>query len=158
MDIIDRKLLDLVQLNGRGAYARYGAKVGLSAAAVHERLKKLQKSGALVGWSAVVSPLLTDNAALAFVRVQVDLPAAAQALGEAMADQPDVLECHHMSGEWSCLLKVRAPTDQALSTFIADIIAPQPGIVRLQTERVTVSAKDSHVIAVAKDTAASELG
>lgn len=147
MDDIDRKLLDQIQRDGRQSYAQYGEAVGLSAAATHDRLKKLFHAEAVKHWSAVIDPEAAGLPVLAFIRVQVDLPANAQGLADAMVVQPEVLECHHTSGEWHCLLKVRAASDAHLDTLIAEAIATRPGVSRLQTDRITASAKESHVLA-----------
>ena len=148
MDDIDRTLLDLVQRDGRGAYARYGDTVGLSAAAVHDRLKKLIGSGVIRNWSAVIDPVQAALPALAFVRVQIDLPANAKAFSEAVSGVREVLECHHISGEWSCLLKLRATSPQAVEDAVARHIASQPGVIRLQSETVTATGKETHVVSL----------
>lgn len=149
MDQIDRDLLALIQRDGRKPYARLGELVGLSPAAIHERLNKLSTAGILRYWSAAVCPEATGYPVLAFVRVQIDIPANARGLADAIADLPGVLEIHHIGGEWSCLLKVRAATPDDLDDLVSEQIATLPGILRLQTERVISSAKESHIVPTA---------
>lgn len=148
MDKIDRNLLVLVQYNGRGSYASYGERVGLSAAAVHDRLKKLERNGALRHWSAAVAPDLIGASVMAFVRIQVDLPVNIRALSDCVVAMPEVLECHQLGGEWSCLIKIRTASEKDLDTLVASTIAELPGVIRLQTERVRESVKESHILPV----------
>ena len=152
MDRIDRQLLALIQQDGRGSYARYGQQVGLSAAAVHDRLKKLSASGAVRNWSAVVDPVLAGLSTLAFVRVQIDLPANTLAFAEAVSGLPELMECHHTNGEWSCLLKMRAASPERLAQIISENLSTLPGVIRVQSETVTDTAKETHVLPTA-DTA-----
>lgn len=62
---------------------------------------------------------------------------------------PAFWEIHHIGGEWSCLLKVRAATPDDLDDLVSEQIATLPGILRLQTERVISSAKESHIVPTA---------
>lgn len=149
MDQTDRDLLALIQRDGRKTYAQLGEHVKLSPAAVHDRLIKLRKSGALRHWSAAVCPDAVGYPILAFIRIQTDIPSNARGLADAVADLPEILECHHIGGEWSCLLKVRAAAPAELDEFISERIANLPGILRLQTERVTSIAKESHIVPTA---------
>jgi len=149
MDRIDRDLLALIQRDGRMPYARLGDHVGLSAAAVHERLNKLATAGILRHWSAAVSADAAGYPILAFVRIQTDIPANARRLAETAAALSDILEVHHIGGEWSCLLKVRAASPAALNDLVSERIASLPGVLRLQTEQVASSVKETHIVPTA---------
>lgn len=146
MDREDRALLALIQRDGRMPYAQLAKQVGLSTAAVHDRLKKLKAGGALRSWSAVVDPARLGFPVLAFVRVQTDLPGNARALAEKLSGLPDVLECHLVNGAWHCLIKIRAASADALERLVSEWITPCPGVIRLQCETVTQSMKDSHIV------------
>jgi Lrp/AsnC family transcriptional regulator, leucine-responsive regulatory protein len=142
-------LLALIQRDGRKSYAQLGERVGLSPAAVHGRLMKLHKAGILRHWSAAVSADAIGYPVLAYIRIQTDMPANARGLAEIVTTLPEILECHYIGGEWNCLLKVRAATQAELDAFVAERITPLPGILRLQIEQVTSSAKESHIIPTA---------
>ncbi|MBO6947256.1 MAG: Lrp/AsnC family transcriptional regulator [Rhodospirillales bacterium] len=146
MDHEDRTLLALIQRDGRMSYARLAQQVGLSTAAVHDRLKKLKSNGVLISWSAIVDPDALGYPLLAFIRVQTDLPGNARSLAEKLAALPEVLECHHVNGEWNCLIKVRAAGPAGLDALVSEQIASCPGILRLQTEVVSLSTKESHIV------------
>ena len=149
MDRVDRDLLALIQRDGRKSYAQLGDQVGLSPAAVHGRLIKLHKTGALRHWSAVVCPDTVGYPFLAFIRIQTDTPSSARGLSDAVTTLPEVLECHCIGGEWNCLLKIRAVTQAELDAFVAANVTPLRGILRLQIEQVTSTAKESHIVPTA---------
>lgn len=143
MDDIDRKLIAHAQAEGRASYAEMGAAVGLSVSAVNERLKKLQASGAITGWSARASAEALGLELLAFVHVLLERPEHEAAFRAAMRDTPAVQECHHVTGEWSYLLKVRVANTAALERFLAERLKTVPGIGRTQTVIVLSTVKET---------------
>ncbi len=71
IDAIDRKLLDLLQRNGRLSNAEMAAEVGLTVSSVHERVKKMERKGIIKGYVAVVDPEKLSKPLLAFIRLTV---------------------------------------------------------------------------------------
>jgi Lrp/AsnC family leucine-responsive transcriptional regulator len=146
MDDIDRKILDHVQLQGRASYAEIGAAVGLSVSAINERLKKLQELGVIRGWGARVDPRAVGRGVLALMFVSIDRPESERHFLEAATALPDVLECHHVTGDWNYLLKLRLSDIADLETVLADTIKAQPGVVRTHTMIVLSSPKETAII------------
>jgi Lrp/AsnC family transcriptional regulator, leucine-responsive regulatory protein len=146
MDDIDRKILDHVQLQGRASYAEIGAAVGLSVSAINDRLKKLQELGVIRGWGARVDPRAVGRGVLALMFVSLDRPEAERRFLEAATALPDVLECHHVTGDWNYLLKLRLSDIADLETVLADTIKAQPGVVRTHTMIVLSSPKETAII------------
>lgn len=110
-DPIDRRILDLVQTDGRIKLSELGRRVRLSPAAVTERLRRLEACGAITGYGARVSPARLGYGIQAFVRVN---PHAGYSLRHPRAleltGRPEILEAHHVVGEDCWILKV-AVTD-----------------------------------------------
>lgn len=107
MHPIDWQIIEILQEDGKITYGDLGKRVGLSQAAAHERVKKLEARGVLRGFRAVVDNEALGYGVLAFVFVDqaaFDVPNIATQFDEI----PNVLECHSVAGEWSYLLKVRA--------------------------------------------------
>jgi Lrp/AsnC family transcriptional regulator, leucine-responsive regulatory protein len=146
MDDIDRKILSHIQHNGRDSYADIGAAVGLSVSAVNERLKKLQAQGAIRGWAACIEPNSVGRGVLAFVFVALDRPEHDAAFRAAMAAREEIQECHHVTGDWSYLLKARLGTVGELETLLATAVKRQPGVVRTHTMIALSSPKESAVV------------
>jgi len=143
MDMIDKKLLERIQTDGRASYAELGGEVGLSVSAVNERLKKLTAAGVVIGWEARVSPRSLGLDILAFVQVLLDRPEHENAFREAMLVFPEVQECHHVTGEWSYLLKVRVYDTAALEQFLGERLKSLPGLIRTHSVIALSSIKDT---------------
>ncbi len=149
MDEFDRKILEHIQVFGRSSYGEIGAVVGLSVSAVNERLKKLEKSGAIAGWTARVDPVAVGCPVLAFVYVLLERPEHEAAFLELVRTEPAIQECHHVASDWSYLLKLRAASLVALEEIVARRIKALPGIPRSQTVIVLSTAKETAAMPVA---------
>lgn len=148
MDDIDRKIIEYIQASGRASYAEIGAAAGLSVSAVNERLKKLERQGAIRSWTALIDPVAAGCPVLAFVQVMIERPEHEPAFLALVRDEPAILECHHVTGDWSYLLKVRVPDMAALERLLARRIKQLPGIPRSHSVVVLSSAKDSPALPV----------
>jgi Lrp/AsnC family leucine-responsive transcriptional regulator len=143
MDAIDRKILDYVQEKGRDTYAEIGAAVGLSVSAINERLKKLERAGIIKGWGARVDPKAVGQGVLAFMLLLIDRPEHERQLVEAICRLPQVLECHHVTGDWSYLLKLRLGEVAEIETVLSDTIKQNPGAIRTHTMLALSSRKET---------------
>ena len=118
----DLAIIALLQAEGRATFAQIAQQVGLSPAAVHERVKKLEARGVITGYKAVVDPEKLGAGVTAFVLVtQTARPRGG--LEDAFERWPWVEECHHIAGEESLLLKVRAESTRALEHVLWEIRA-----------------------------------
>jgi len=147
MDAIDRKILAHLQLNGRDSYGDIGKSVGLSVSAVNDRLKKLIAAGAIKRFGALIEPAAVGRNLLAFVSVLLERPEHDKPFLAAIAELPDVQECHHVTGDWSYLLKIRVADTSALERMISGKIKNLPGVARSQTVIALSSAKDDPALA-----------
>ena len=148
MDDMDRKIVAHVQQDGRASYAEIGAAVGLSVSAVNERLKKLQVTGVIAGWGARIAPKPVGLDVLAFVHVLLERPEHDAGFRAAMTGNAAVQECHHLTGEWSYLLKVRVPDTAALERFLTAELKALPGVVRSHTAIALSSVKETAALPV----------
>ncbi len=118
LDRIGRNILDALQENARLSLARIGQKVGLSAPAVAERVKKLEEAGIIQGYHAHIDP----NAVGRFVAAYIQLTTDARhypAVQSLAAELPAITSCHHVSGEASFIMHVRVETVADLETLVA---------------------------------------
>ena len=125
-DAFDRKILGALIENADISYADLGALVGLSAPAVHDRVKKLRASGCLRGTSAIVDGPIIGKPLIAFVRVDITGWCGTPEM-IALSDLPEVEEIHSVTGDASLLLKVRCASGPALQSLLARIYAC-PGV------------------------------
>ena len=122
MDAIDRNLLAELTRDGGQSYAALGKAVNLSAPAVHDRVKKLRRSGALRGVAARIDPHAVGKTLLAFVHVDTRGWGKTPEL-MALSELPEVEELHSVTGDTCMLLKVRVTDSEALEGLLARLYA-----------------------------------
>ena len=108
MSTNDAKILEVLQRDGRRAYADLGADVGMSGPSAHERVKKLEARRVITGYAAIVDPRAIGYDILAFTWVTQAPGTVVHDLTDAFAAIPEIEECHHITGEADYLIKVRA--------------------------------------------------
>lgn len=104
----DARILDVLQRDGRRAYADLGADVGMSGPSAHERVKKLEARGVIKGYAAVVDPAAVGFDILAFSWITQAPGTTSNDLTDSFVGIPEIEECHHITGEADYLIKVRA--------------------------------------------------
>ncbi|MEU2565177.1 Lrp/AsnC family transcriptional regulator [Streptomyces longispororuber] len=121
MDHIDRSLLALLQQDATQSYAALGRAVGLSAGAVHERVRKLRERGVIRRTAAEVDPAALGSGVLAYVMVESNAWMGESA--DAFAALPEILEAHVIAGSASVLVKVRTATTEQLQDVLRRLYA-----------------------------------
>jgi len=142
LDGTDRQILTLVQRDSSLAQAEIGKRVGLSTAAVHERVKKLEAAGVIRRWTAVVDPAAVGAQVCAFVEVFFEHPRFEKGFIERAKKLDAVLECHHITGEFSLLLKVRVADMPALQELLLERLSSQEGVRQTRTVMVLSTVKE----------------
>ncbi|MBI3982971.1 MAG: Lrp/AsnC family transcriptional regulator [Gemmatimonadetes bacterium] len=117
LDAVDRRILRLLQSDGKLSYQEIGEAVGLSAPAAFQRVRKLESSGAITGYHARVAPAALDRAVLAFIEAVPD-GAVDQGLLRRWHKTPAIQECHRLSGTDRFLLKVRCGSQADLVELV----------------------------------------
>lgn len=146
MDDTDRKIIAFVQENGRASYADIGAAAGLSVSATNERLRKLLGTGVIRRWTAEIDPQAAGIGILAFVHILLERPEHAVPFLARVAGLPEVQECHHVTGEWNYLLKIRTATMPDLERLLTEGLKALPGVVRSHTVIALSSPKESGLL------------
>lgn len=127
LDAFDRKILGMLVKDATASYADLGKEIGLSAPAVHERVKRMRRAGVIRQTSVMIDPVAIGKPFLAFIHVDVrGWCKTPQQL--AIAEFPEVEEVHNVAGDTSMLLKVRTENSMALEGLLGRIY-DVPGIV-----------------------------
>jgi Lrp/AsnC family leucine-responsive transcriptional regulator len=142
-DEIDRKLLSLLQEDDQQPLAELSEKTGAAASTVNDRMKRLVAQKTISGFHARVSPDAIGLDLLAFVFVGWSDPKVEAAFLKKIKATPAVLECHHVTGAWNYLMKVRVGTTRDLELFLADTVKAVGGVQRTETVIVLSSAKET---------------
>jgi Lrp/AsnC family leucine-responsive transcriptional regulator len=132
LDDIDRRLLDLLQDDCRTPLVRLGEQVGLSAPSVLERIKKLEVAGIVTGYHAVLDARRVGLDITAFIGVIIGHPSSIDQFEQQVMAMNDVLECHHVTGEYTLLLKVKTANTSSLERLISRIRLLE-GVSRTET-------------------------
>lgn len=142
LDDRDRQLLALVQRDAKLAQAELARRVGLSTAAVNERLRKLEQLGVIRRYTAVVDPKAVGMGIAAYVEVFIEHPRHEPAFLERVLAMDEVQECHHITGEFSLLLKVRVRDMDALHELLMRNLNAQDGVRQTRTVMVLSTVKE----------------
>lgn len=121
LDDTDRRIIALLQNDARMTNAAIGAKVGLTAPSVFERIRKLEQRGVIRGYSAVVDPIALGKVMTAFIRLTAADDEKYTTGVEALRDDPDVLECYHVAGEDCFIVKTRVADPAELEALLSRI-------------------------------------
>jgi len=128
-DEIDTRILSALSQDGRRSYADVGAEVGLSTAAVHERVKKMLDKGVIRRFSISVDPERVGLNFTAFVAIRNDGGIHCRDVAPRLLAMPQVEELHSVAGEYDFLAKIRTTHARALEDVIYQIKAIQ-GVAR----------------------------
>jgi Lrp/AsnC family transcriptional regulator, leucine-responsive regulatory protein len=141
-DSIDYKLLEILQKNARITQLELAAEVGLSQPAVAERMRKLEQEGVIIAYSAHVDARKLGRDITAFIGVGISHPKFNKAFAKRIFALPEVLECHHVTGQDSYLLKVKIENTEELDELLTVKLRTIPGVTRTQTTIVLSSVKE----------------
>ena len=118
LDDRDIAILGALQDDARATYADVGAKVGLSASTVHERVRKLEQQGVIRGYRAVLDPEAVGLLVTALIAVTPLDPQQPDDLPARVHEFPEVEDCYSVAGEFNYVLKVRTRTTGDLEDLI----------------------------------------
>ncbi len=147
-DEIDRRILRILQDDCKTSLAKIGAAVGLSAPSVIERIRKLEQAGVISGYHAVLDARRLGLDVTAFIGVSIGHPRMIPTFESSIDGFEDVLECHHVTGEHSLLLKVKTRNTATLERLISEIRSIE-GVER--TETIVVLSTHTERVQVALD-------
>jgi Lrp/AsnC family leucine-responsive transcriptional regulator len=145
LDQIDLKILYILQNDGRRRLADIADDVDLSAPAVMERVKKLEAGGVIRGYQALVDGKKVGKDITAFIGVSIGNQGDLEKFAAQMMRYGDVLECHHVTGDESFILKVKSANTHALEKLLAEIRSVD-GVTRTVTKVVLSTAKEGQAL------------
>lgn len=120
LDLIDRRLLELLQHDAKQTTKVLALKLNLSKTAVYERIKKLEKHGVIQKYTALIDRRKTNMAFVVFCHIRLTQHIKEQLLGfeKQVIQLKEVLECYHVSGDYDYMLKVHVPDMEAYREFM----------------------------------------
>ena len=146
LDQKDRMILAEVQRDSKLPQAEIARRVGLSTAAVNERLRKLENAGVIRRYTASLDPKALGVTLAAFVEVFIEHPRFEASFIEKMLKLDEVQECHHITGEFSLLLKVRVRDMEALQELLLRQLNALEGVRQTRTVMVLSTLKEESFV------------
>ncbi len=107
--------------------------IGISGAAIHQRLRKLEKSGLLAGSKFIINPKKLGYTTMAYVGIFLDKAMSNPKAVKELETIPEVLECHYTTGNWSILIKVLCRDNEHLMHVLNKKIQQIEGVSRTET-------------------------
>ncbi|ATR22065.1 Leucine-responsive regulatory protein [Roseomonas mucosa] len=150
MDEIDKRLLRLLQRDGRMTNVELARQAHLSPPATHERIRRLQQDGVIEGYSVRLNAGKLQRALLIFVEVTLDRTSARvfEDFGAAVRRTPEIMECHMVAGGFDYLIKVRVRDMAAYRHFLGTVLVGLPGIRQTHTYTVMEEVKNTTEFAI----------
>ena len=146
LDRIDRKILSILQDDGRIANLKLAEAVALSPTAVLARVQRLTRDGFILGYEARLNPLKLGAGMLVFVEVLLDrtTPNVFDQFKAAVQVHPEIMECHMVAGGFDYLLKTRSADMNAYRVFAGNVLWQLPGVRETRTYAVMEEVKHTN--------------
>ena len=117
----DRRILQLLGRDGRMSYTDLGKATGLSTSAVHQRVKRLEQRGLILGYGATVNHAEIGLPLTAFISIRPIDPSQPDDSPDRLRDVPEIESCWSVAGEESYILKIRVATPEDLEDLLARV-------------------------------------
>ncbi len=133
IDGIDKKILRALMEDARIPILEIARAVGISGAAIHQRMRKLEKSGLLSGSKFIINPKVLGYTTMAFIGVFLDRAVSNPEAVKQLKKIPEVLECHYTTGNWSIFCKILCKDNEHLMHVLNRDIQSITGVSRTET-------------------------
>lgn len=144
LDEVDRKILKILQSDGRTALSEIARRLDMGSATIHERVNVLESEGYIREYRAVLDPELLDVDQVAFVRVTTTAGRFSE-VAERLAEEDRVQEIHEITGDSDLLLKVRVKEQSEITDLLTDI-GTYEGVEETSTDIALRSVKEKHTL------------
>lgn len=149
MDEIDRRILDILQRDGKVSQARIAETVGLTTPSVNERIKKLETRGFIRRFAALLDPQMVGMPLVAYVDVALEHPRFERTFLDEIETLLEVQECHTISGEFGYRLKLRSRDLAQLESLLRERVQSIRGVARTRVDLTLSVKKESSLLPVA---------
>lgn len=133
IDGIDKEILRYLMKDARKSILEIARNIGISGAAIHQRLRKLESSGLIAGSKFVINPKVLGYTTMAYIGIYLDKAMSNPSVVKELKKIPEVLECHYTTGNWSILIKVLCRDNEHLMQVLNKNIQQIEGVSRTET-------------------------
>lgn len=145
LDKIDRKILRILQEEGRISFTELGERVGLSTTPCTERVRRLEREGVITGYHARLDPKQMKASLLVFVEISLAYKSGDifEEFRRAAMKLPNVLECHLVSGDFDYLIKARINEMASYRKLLGSTLLALPHVRESKSYIVMEEAKET---------------
>lgn len=133
IDSIDQKILTHLINNARMPFLEIARECGISGAAIHQRVKKLEDAGIITGSRLEIDPKALGNDVCAYVGIQISQSNFYNSVIESLKMIPEIVECHFITGKYSVFIKLYCRDNEHLMNIIINIIQEISGVSQTET-------------------------
>ena len=133
LDGIDKKILKMLMENSRRPILEIAKNIGISGAAIHQRLRKLEKQNLIIGSSIKVNTKILGYTTMAFIGIFLDRATNNKTVVNQLKEIKEILECHYTTGDWSVLAKLICKDNEDLMQILTKKIQTIKGVARTET-------------------------
>ncbi len=150
LDEVDIAILQLLQEDGRMSNVDLANRIKLSPPATHARLKRLQASGFIRRFAALLDQEMVGFDMVCYVNISLRMHGVKELeqFRRSVLDMPQILECYHVTGEFDYLLKIVVRNRRDLQQFVEKSLTPLPGVARIYTSLVLDEIKSSTTLPI----------
>ena len=133
LDGIDKKILKMLMENSRRPILEIAKNIGISGAAIHQRLRKLEKQNLIIGSSIKVNTKILGYTTMAVIGIFLDRATNNKTVVNQLKEIKEILECHYTTGDWSVLAKLICKDNEDLMQILTKKIQTIKGVARTET-------------------------
>ncbi len=135
LDSLDKQILTFLSTDSRMSFLEIARKCNVSGALIHQRVDKMKTAGIIMGYSLNLSPKKMGYLSTAYVGIKVALASTntQQEVFERISEIPEVVECHHITGQYSLFLKIYARDNEHLKDLLVKYVQSIPEVASTET-------------------------
>ena len=144
LDDTDLKILEALQEDSRQTYMAIGKHLGIAHSTVYDRIKRMEQNGIIKKYTALIDAEKAGTKSITAIMTIYTDPKESEKVAEKLGSAPQVLEVYtSLSEELQIIAKVVAQNQESLHDFIANSVAPLPGVLRIRTSILTKKFKET---------------
>ena len=147
IDKVDHKILEILQNTGRDSASHIASEIGMSVPAVSERIHKLEETGIISGYEAIVDPKKVGLDVAAIITIISESSNNFEAVVEKANQTQEVVQCFTTTGSGSHVLIINTENSESLENLLIEIQG-WPGVFRTETQLILSSYKAVHHIKI----------
>ena len=133
LDGIDKEIVRMLMTNSRRPILEIAKKIGVSGAAIHQRLRKLEKQNLIHSSSIKINSKILGFTTMAYIGIFLDRATNNKIVVNKLKEIPEILECHYTTGDWSMLTKLLCRDNEDLMKILTKKIQTIKGVSRTET-------------------------